>query len=379
MKKLLITGGHKLHGVIVPDGSKNSALACIAAACLATDNNIVVLKNIPDISDINIMCQIVRMLGKKVIFDNNTIIINGFFTNCTIPSTMTTKLRASLYFWGVLIASTGEINCGLPGGDKIGNRPIDIHISALQKMGVHFDIADNAIRANVTNRLEGQNIYLKYPSVGATCNIMLAASKARGKTVIINAAREPEIIDLSNFLTKMGIQITGAGTERIVLYGNSHIHGNVVHEIIPDRIETGVLAIASAITYGNVIIRKSIPYHNYALLYLLSEIGIEIAIAGDNIHIQNTRKLKAFNASMMPFPGIATDLQPIITVMATQANGTSSIIDYVFPERFQYISELQLMGAEIERHYNTLRLHGKSQLKENTVTGNDIRDRKSVV
>lgn len=372
-KKLIITGGNKLCGDIIPSGSKNSALACIAAASLPEDGSTVILKNVPHISDTVIMCQIVRMLGKQVSFCNNTIAISGTFQNCTIPPAITKQLRSSLYFLGVLLTCKQEISCGFPGGDQIGTRPIDIHVDALSNMGVHFHNTADIISAKAPHRLKGQSIYLKYPSVVATCNIIIAASKADGKTIIINAAREPEIVDLCNLLTKMGICITGAGTECITIYGSNHIHGNIEHEIIPDRIETGTLAIISVLTRGNVTIRNCIPPHNIALLSLLSSIGTEVTIEEEHIHLTPSDTLKPFQASMTPYPGLATDLQPLLAILATQANGTSTITDFVFPERFQYMNELQNMGAQMEKHLNSLILFGNSKLKGNKVTGNDIR------
>jgi len=371
-KKIVINGGRKLYGEVCIEGSKNSALACIAAACLTTDGNEVVLKNIPDVSDIHVMCEIVRTLGKRVVFEHNMVVISGSFDKCEITSELAGRLRASTYFVGVLLADKGKVSCGFPGGDQIGERPIDIHIAALSKMGAFFSTAET-IEAKVNGRLQGQRIYLKYPSVGATCNVILAASRAKGKTVILNAAKEPEIVDLSNLLVKMGVQIVGAGTDCITVIGSERIQGNVEHEIIPDRIETGFFSVAVAITGGEVMIKRGIPYHNYSLISVLDEAGVEVIPHEEGVRVKSSGKVKAFHVSMMPFPGLATDLQPLMTVMATQAVGTSSIVDYVFQERFQYISQLQYMGAEVEQKGNMLSISGYNKLIGNAVRGNDIR------
>ena len=373
-KKIYVRSGNELWGEVEVSGSKNSALVCLAAACLVTDGSEVVLKNVPRISDVEVMCEIIKNLGKKVEVCKNEVRVSGYFNNCDVSPELAGKIRGSMYFLGLLLATLGEVKCGLPGGDQIGERPIDIHLNGLKKMGAVSYIDNGIVEASlIDKKLKGNRIYLKYPSVGATCNIMIAATRATGKTVIDNAAKEPEIVDLSNLLIEMGVRVSGAGTDHIIVYGTDEIHGNVVHNVIADRIETGVFAIATAMTGGNVKINRSVSYHNFPLIAVLKEIGVEIEDYENGIIVKSNGKIEPINVSMMPFPGIATDLQPALTVMATKAMGQSSVVDFVFQDRFQYVYELRRMGAEIEHYGNSLKINGKGKLIGNSVVGNDIR------
>ncbi len=371
---ITVHGGHKLYGTVDIAGSKNAALACIAAACLVTDKTPILLENVPNISDINIMCDIIRGLGKDADFRDGKLCISGEFSNFVVPSNLSGKIRGSMYFFGLLAAAMGEFKCGLPGGDQIGERPVDIHMFGLKKLGCDCNIVNGVVEGKVSNgQMEGTKIYLKYPSVGATCNLMIAASKANGRTVIENAAKEPEIVDMGNLLNEMGVKVIGAGTDRITIIGTQEIHGGITHEVIADRIEAGVIAIATTICGGEVRLNNALPYHSYPLLSLLGESGAEIEELDDGIIVRSEGNPKPVEVEMMPFPGVATDLQATVSVMATCADGVSTIVDHVFQDRFSYVDELRNMGAFIERHGNTLKIYGGKKLTGTKVSGGDIR------
>ncbi len=375
MKEVIkVVSCKELKGEVSIAGSKNSALACLAAASITPDENPIVLKNIPDISDIQTMIDILRSLGKKVIFENGILSMSGEINNSVVLPEKSKKLRGSMYFLGILAATTGEIYCGIPGGDKIGKRPIDIHIHGLRKLGVNFTSENGEIIVGKAEKgLEGCTIYLKYPSVGATCNLMLAATKATGRTVLTNVAKEPEIVDMANLLSKMGARITGAGTDKITISGVDELHGGVEHEVISDRIESGTLASIVAVCGGDVLLKHAIPYHNFPIISLLEDIGVKIEASDESLRIISDRNLKPVEVEMMPFPGIATDLQSSIALMATQAKGDSTIVDLVFQKRFQYVDELNKMGALMQLSENNLIIHGGKKLRGCHVFGNDIR------
>lgn len=379
-ERLLVRGGRKLSGDINVSGAKNSALICIAAACLVNDGSEVRLSNVPNLSDISAMVDILRYIGKTVEVSGDTITISGTITRSDVPSEMASRMRGSIYFMGLLLGVTGQFSCGLPGGDKIGPRPIDMHIAAFETLGAKVEEKTGRCEATTEGPLTGKSIYLKFPSVGTVCNIMLAAALADGKTTIGNAAREPEIVDVANLMIKMGIKVVGAGTDRITIEGSrDKIHGDVDHEIIYDRIETGVFLSAVAMTGGEVFVRNGVARHNYPLLAILGGNGVEVKEEVDGIWLKSSGQLKEMNVSMMPFPGVATDLQPIIATMATRCSGNSTITDYVFPERFQYLYELIRMGARIEHYQNVIKIQGGTQLFGAEVEGNDIRATSALV
>ena len=378
-QKLYIRGGRQLNGEILVDGAKNSALVCMVAACLATDGSEVRLYNIPRVTDIDVMIEILRKIGKVIEIKKEYIGISGYISDCEIPIKLASKIRGSIYLMGLLLGIVGKIKCGLPGGDKIGPRPIDMHLSAFEMLGAKCQVVEGKVEGVVIKELIGRHIYLKYPSVGTVCNIMLLAANAKGKTIIDNAAKEPEIVDLANLMIKMGIRVIGAGTDRIIIDGKCNIRGNVDHEIIPDRIETGVLLASVAMTGGEIWIKNAIARHNFPLLAILEDCGTVIGCKAEGIYLRSSGRLKPINVNIMPFPGVATDLQPIITTLATKCAGESVVIDYVFPERFQYIYELNCMGAGIERYSNTLKIKGEKKMYGAEVKGNDIRSATALV
>ena len=378
-QKLHIRGGRQLNGEILVDGAKNSALICLVAACLVNDGSEVRLYNIPRVTDVDVMIEILRGIGKTVKIKEEYIGISGCITDCEVPIKLAKQIRGSIYLVGLLLGIVGKVKCGLPGGDKIGPRPIDMHLSAFEMLGAKVQVVDGCVEGEVIKELTGRHIYLKYPSVGTVCNIMLIAANANGKTIIDNAAKEPEIVDMANLMIKMGIKVVGAGTDRIVIEGKCDIRGNIEHEIIPDRIETGVLLASAAMTGGEILVKNAVARHNFPLLAILEECGANIECNEDGIYLQSSGILKPVNVNIMPFPGVATDLQPIITTLATKCIGESVVIDYVFPERFQYIYELNSMGAEIERYSNILKIRGGKKLYGTEVKGNDIRSATALV
>lgn len=378
-QKLYVRGGRQLNGEILVSGAKNSALVCMVASCLTNDGTEVRLYNIPRLSDVDVMIDILRKIGKKVEVNKDYVGISGTIVDHDVPIKLANKIRGSVYCLGLLLGITGKVSCGLPGGDKIGPRPIDMHLSAFEMLGAKCEIVDGKVEGRVIKELVGRHIYLRYPSVGTVCNIMLIAANARGKTIIDNAAKEPEIVDLANLMMKMGINVIGAGTDRIIIEKKDDVVGSVEHEIIPDRIETGVFLTSVAMTGGEIWIKNGIPRHNYPLLSILEECGVTIKQQEEGIYLRSSGKLKAININIMPFPGVATDLQPIITTLATKCLGDSVIIDYVFPERFQYIYELNNMGANIERYSNILKIKGGKRMHGAEVEGSDIRSTTALV
>ena len=368
-----VAGGRKLSGEVVMEGSKNSALVCMAAACLAGKDSVITLKNIPDISDVRVMTEILRRLGKTVAFEQGVLTITGELKYVEDHRELCSAIRGSQYCLGMMIGMLGRAYLGFPGGDKIGARPMDIHLESLEMMGMKYEEKDGFIRAFAPEGLKGANIFLRFPSVGATCNLILAAAKASGKTVISNCAKEPEIVDLANMLTRMGVRVIGAGSDKIIVYGMEGVDSHIHHEIITDRIETGVFLTAVAMTGGEALIKNCVPYHNYPLLSVLRKAGVRIEAGDSEIYVQGSLNLNPLKVTTMPFPGVATDLQPLMTVLALQAQGESQITDLVFPERFSYVYELQKLGAQLELAGNTVRVWGGKPLYGTAVTGNDIR------
>lgn len=371
--RIYVNGGNQLNGEIEIDGSKNSALVCMVAACLNDDGASVTLNNVPRISDVFVMADILRYLGKTVNIFGSSMTISGTINKDKVPSSLSSTIRASIYCAGALLGICGSVETSLPGGDKIGARPIDIHLDSFEQMGARYETKGGKVYIKAPEGLKGAHIFLRFPSVGATCNIILAAVRANGKTIIENAAKEPEIVDFCSLLMKMGCIIHGAGTDRIVVVGANEIHGDVEHDVIADRIEAGVFAVATAITGGDVYIKNMVSQHNRPLISTLSSANVICSDEEDGIRIRGNKSLYPLNVNMMPFPGLATDLQPLMTVLALQATGDSIIVDNVFPERFQYVYELIRMGAEITHYGNSLRVTGGRPLIGMAVEGTDIR------
>jgi len=368
-----IDGGYTLSGETSTDTSKNSTLQLMAASILLRDG-ILTLKHVPDITDVTVMKNILEGLGMKCCFTDNGIKMGGYLKNTLIPQDLASSIRASIVLLGSLLTTYGEVILPLPGGDKIGSRPVDIHIDCLKEFGIDFSMDGGVIHGRARKLpLEGTDIFMRFPSVLATGNLMMAATLAHGVTTIQNAACEPEVVDLAIMLNSMGAKIKGAGTKVLTIKGVESLHG-IEYEPIPDRIETGTLLTALVMTGGKGIIHNCIPDHNIALISLLKNCGVKIRYSNDGIiEIIDSTLHAPIHAIAMPYPGLPTDLQPLVTSIATQCPGVSTIVDTIYPERFHHVSELEKLGAVISRSGNQAFVTGKTELKGAQIEGTDIR------
>lgn len=376
MKKIIIEGGKSLTGKIKISGSKNSAVALLPAAILSDDFS--TIYNVPDISDTHNIIKILETLGCEIKFTNDTVVVNSKnIKNRLIDEEYASKLRASYYFMGSLLSKFKKVEMYFPGGCKIGSRPIDIHIKGFEKLGAKVTCEGNRYLIEA-EELKGANIYLDFASVGATINLMMAATKAKGRTVIENAAKEPEIVNIASFLNNMGAKITGAGTSTIKIDGVETLSNGIV-ENIPDRIETGTYIIIGALTGENLIIEGFIKEHLDALLSKLKEIGIDYNVSGNSITISKSEKLKPVNIKSLVFPGFPTDLGQPVTVLLTQCEGLSLFEETIFENRQGHVSHLNNMGANITPQGQNLVIKGKTTLKGTDVTSTDLRAGASLV
>lgn len=373
MEKIVINGGKPLHGEVTISGAKNAALAIIPAAVLSQD--VCVIENLPvSISDVSYMMKTLRNIGAGVkLINNNTIEIDARNVNSYVIShDMTKHLRASYYFIGALLGRFGRAKVAMPGGCYLGPRPIDQHIKGFELLGATVSIEDNAIVEATSDRLTGSPIYLDMASVGATVNIMLAAVKASGLTIIENAAKEPHIVDLANFLNSMGADVRGAGTDVIKIRGTDKLHG-CTYSIIPDQIEAGTYMVAAAATKGDVLIKNIIPKHLESISTKLIECGAFIEEFDDAIRVSLDRRPDKCNIKTMPHPGFPTDMQPQMAVLLSLANGTSIISESIWSNRFRYAEQLNRMGASISVDGQLAVVQGVEQLKGAPVRADDLR------
>lgn len=378
MSYFQVEGGFPLRGSVPTQGAKNSAVHLIAASLLA--KNEVILENVPAIADVLKMIRILEKIGARVSYDQvkHTLTVDSSNpVNPHILDPTASELRASLSFMGALLAREKEMSIPFPGGCNIGNRPVDLHLKGFSALGAKTSLEHGLIQAKGT-RLTGKRIYLDYPSVGATINLTMVASLAKGETIIENAAEEPEIVDFCNFLKKMGAKIKGAGTKRLVIKGVSSLHG-AKHRVIPDRIEGGTYLIAGAITGGELTVRDIIPYHIEPLLVKLHESGAEINLAKNKVSIKVRGRLKAINIKTMPFPGFPTDLQNQMIPLLSLAEGTSVITETVFENRFNLVGELRKMGANIQIEGQSVYIQGVESLTGAKVTCSNLRAGASLV
>ncbi|MBB6670581.1 UDP-N-acetylglucosamine 1-carboxyvinyltransferase [Cohnella nanjingensis] len=354
MEKLMIRGGRPLRGTVSISGAKNSAIALLPAAILAESE--VRLDNLPHISDVEIYKQLLEELGCKVTWNEDTLSIDpADIQSIPMPNGHVKLLRASYYLMGALLGRFGEALIGMPGGCNFEPRPIDQHIKGFEALGAVVTNEHGAIRIKA-QELRGARIYMDVVSVGATINIMLAAARAKGSTIIENAAKEPEIIDVATLLNAMGAKIKGAGTETIRIEGVSSMHG-CRHSIISDRIQAGTYMIAAAATRGDVIIDNIIPKHLEALTAKLQEMGVHVYEMDEAIRVVGQPDYEAVDVKALVYPGFATDLQSPMTSLLTQASGVSILSDYVYSNRFKHVPELSRMGAQI-------RVEGRSAIIE---------------
>ncbi|NLM51403.1 MAG: UDP-N-acetylglucosamine 1-carboxyvinyltransferase [Firmicutes bacterium] len=371
MARLLVTGGRALTGTVKISGAKNAAVAMIPAALLTEAP--VRIDNLPDIKDIRVLVEILKYLGVKVFWQSpSTLCIDpSTLSRWQAPYDLVKKLRASYYFLGALVGRYGRAEVPVPGGCDLGPRPIDQHIKGLAALGADVNVEHGLIKVKA-KKLKGTNIYLDVVSVGATINIMLAATRAEGKTVIENAAKEPEIVDVANFLNAMGAKIRGAGTDVIRITGVDNL-GPVTHTVIPDRIEAGTYMIAAAATGGDVIVQDVIPKHLDPITAKLREMEIEVEEAGDKIRVRGNTCPAAADIKTFPYPGFPTDLQSLSMVLLTQARGNSVITENVFENRFRHVDELKRMGAKIKVEGRTALIEGQTRLTGAPVRACDLR------
>ena len=372
MPKIKIEGGHKLSGTIPISGAKNSVVALIPAAILCDET--VTISNVPDITDVDDLENILVHLNAKIERTTGKVTINSSdIINKEITETLSKKLRASYYFMGALLGKFNKVDMYFPGGCSIGARPINLHLKGFESLGAKITEEGNHFIIEA-DKLKGSNIYLDFPSVGATINIMLAAVKAKGKTIIDNAAAEPEIVNVATFLNNMGAKIKGAGTSTITITGVKYLH-SCFHEVIPDRIEAGTYLIIASLLGENLKIDNMIPSHLEALIAKLKETGVDMEIGVDNIVINSVKNYRATNIKTLVYPGFATDLQQVMATFLTQCQGRGIIEETIYENRFQNLKELEKMGAIVsirqDNHKATIR--GKTQLLGTDVMATDLR------
>ncbi|WP_407855642.1 UDP-N-acetylglucosamine 1-carboxyvinyltransferase [Enterococcus hailinensis] len=372
MKKIEIHGGKLLSGNITISGAKNSAVALIPAAIMA--DSPVTLEGVPDIQDVHSLIEILEIMGAEVNFENNRMVIDPTnVKSIPMPSGKINSLRASYYFMGSLVGKFGEAVVGLPGGCFLGPRPIDLHIKGFESLGINVSNELGVIYLRTEeDGMKGDRIFMDVVSIGATINVMLAAVKAKGKTIIENAAKEPEIIDVATLLNNMGAKIRGAGTDEIRIEGVEELHG-CVHSIIPDRIEAGTyLALAAAIGEG-VTVNNVIYEHIESFIAKLEEIGVEMNIFEDSIEVLPSKNLEMVDVKTSPYPGFATDLQQPLTPLLLKAKGSAEIIDTIYSKRVNHIPELVRMGADARVEGNMIILNGPNKLHGAEVVASDLR------
>lgn len=372
MKKIVINGGRPLKGEVTISGAKNSVVALIPATILADD--VVTLDGVPDISDVASLIEIMTIMGAKIERNEDSLIIDPRgVKDMPMPFGKINSLRASYYFYGSLLGRYGQATVGLPGGCDLGPRPIDLHLKAFEAMGAAMTMDGSSMKLATDGKpLQGANIYMDTVSVGATINTILAAVKAEGRTVIENAAREPEIIDVVTLLNNMGAHIRGAGTDMIIIDGVPHLHGTR-HQVIPDRIEAGTyIALAAAIGEG-IQINNVLYEHLESYIAKLEEMGVRMTISEDSIFVEKQTGLKAIQIKTSPYPGFATDLQQPITPLLLTASGRGRIVDTIYEKRVNHVPELAKMGATISTLNDHIIYEGPNQLTGSSVKATDLR------
>jgi len=360
-----------LKGNVRVSGAKNSALPILAASLLGTED--IILEDVPNLKDVDVICEVLTSLGAKVErYEEGKIKINSVnIDKYETPYELMSKMRASFLVMGPLLTRIGKAKTSLPGGCAIGTRPIDLHLKGFRALGANIDVDHGYVEA-FADKLIGDRIYLDFPSVGATENIMMAAVLAEGETTIDNAAMEPEIVDLANFLNKLGGNVKGAGTSTIRIKGVDNLKGTV-HSVIPDRIEAGTFMVASAITGGDVIIENVIPNHIKPIIAKLREVGCDVYENGDKVRVVGNTKIKAVDVKTLPYPGFPTDMQAQFMALMSIADGTSVIIETVFENRFMHVDELKRMGADIKIDGRSAIIQGVNSLMSAPVKATDLR------
>ncbi|KSU10053.1 UDP-N-acetylglucosamine 1-carboxyvinyltransferase 1 [Lactococcus lactis] len=374
MDKIIVKGGQtKLQGEVEIEGAKNAVLPLLAATLLASEGE-VVLTNVPILSDVFMMNNLANHLGTAISFDQEAkkiIAKSNSEIKTTAPYEYVSKMRASIVVMGPILARNGQARVSMPGGCSIGSRPIDLHLRGFEQMGATITQNAGYIEAKA-DKLKGAHIYLDFPSVGATQNLILAATLADGTTTLENAAREPEIVDLANLLNKMGANVKGAGTDTIIIKGVEKMHG-ANHSVVQDRIEAGTFMVAAAMTQGDVLIKDAIAEHNRPLISKLSEMGVIFTQEESGLRVVGPEKLKATSVKTLPHPGFPTDMQSQMTAAQAVAVGESVMVETVFENRFQHLEEMRRMGLEVDITRNTALIQGNSNLQGAAVKSTDLR------
>ena len=372
MDKIIVRGGKRLNGTVKVEGAKNAVLPVIAATLLAS-NGKSIIKSVPTLSDVYTINEVLRYLNAEVHFENGEVTVDASNElSVEAPFEYVRKMRASVLVMGSLLGRNGHARVALPGGCAIGSRPIDQHLKGFEAMGAKVQVGNGFIEASVEGRLQGAKIYLDFPSVGATENIMMAASLAKGTSIIENAAKEPEIVDLANFLNKMGAKVRGAGTGTLRIEGVEELSG-AEHTIIPDRIEAGTFLVAAAITGGNVLVQGAVPEHLSSLIAKMEEMGVVFKEEEDGIRVISANNLKAVDIKTMPHPGFPTDMQSQMMALLLRANGTSMITETVFENRFMHVEEFRRMNGDVKIEGRSVIMNGPTNLQGAEVAATDLR------
>ena len=372
MEKLVVTGPTPLKGDVIINGAKNAAVAILPATLLI--DGTCTIENLPNISDVKISCEILEKLGAKINWiDKHTITVDSRNIITTqAPLDLTRKFRASYYIIGAMLSRMGEVEVGMPGGCKLGARPIDQHIKGFEALGAEVTVEKGTIHAKANN-LTGNSVYMDIVSVGATINVMLSAVLAKGTTVIDNAAKEPHIVDVANFLNTMGADIRGAGTDVIKINGVEKLHGNATYSVVPDQIEAGTFMLAAVASKGDLYLKNCITKHLESITAKILEVGGKVEDYGDSIRVYCDQRPKKASIKTLPYPGFPTDLQPQMGVVLSLADGTSTINESIWESRFQYTDELNKMGAKITAQGKSAFFEGVEKLYGAPVYSTDLR------
>lgn len=371
MEQYIIKGGVRLHGEVSIGGAKNAALGILAAAIMTDDT--VTIENVPNVRDIRVLLQAIEGIGAKVkyVYNNSVQINGGGICDIDVDYEYIKKIRASYYLLGALLGKYKESQVALPGGCNIGSRPIDQHIKGFKALGAEVDISHGMIHTKA-EKLVGNHIYFDVVSVGATINLMLASCMAKGDTILENAAKEPHIVDVANFLNAMGANIKGAGTDVIRIKGVTRLHGTT-YSIIPDQIEAGTFMFAAAATRGDITVKDVIPKHLESISAKLSEIGCQVIEGDDSVRVISGEELQCTNVKTLPYPGFPTDMQPQMSVVLALANGSSMVTESIFENRFKYVDELNRMGSNIKVEGNTAYIEGVEKFTGAQLAAPDLR------
>ncbi|UOQ50260.1 UDP-N-acetylglucosamine 1-carboxyvinyltransferase [Gracilibacillus caseinilyticus] len=372
MENIIVRGGRQLNGTVKVEGAKNAVLPVIAASIIASEGKSII-HEVPALADVLTINQVLTHMNAEVKYEKNTVTVDATQPLLTeAPFEYVRKMRASVLVLGPLLARYGHAKVAMPGGCAIGSRPIDLHLKGFEAMGADVHVGNGFVEVSTNGRLKGAKIYLDMPSVGATENIMMAAALANGKTIIENAAKEPEIVDLANYLNKMGAHVIGAGTETIKIEGVDRLYG-AEHTIIPDRIEAGTFMVAAAITGGNVLIENAEVDHMRALVSKMEEMGVRILEEADGVRVIGPKTLQSTDIKTLPHPGFPTDMQSQMMALMLHAAGTSVITETVFENRFMHVEEFRRMNAKLKIEGRSVIVEGPVSLQGAEVAATDLR------